>query len=57
MPVFPDSTQEELNSTYGLDKLFVTSAFRMQVMGVSVEDVDLLRWDVDYCIRKILLRN
>lgn len=42
-----DTSHEEVDSTNGLDLGFVLVAFRNQVWRVAVEDVDILRLDVD----------
>lgn len=47
MPVRSNAAQEEVDPTVGLDSSLVGHALGFQVWGVAIEDVDVLRVDVD----------
>jgi hypothetical protein len=49
--VFPNTGEEQLDTTALLDSCFVGVAFSNEILGVSIEDVDVLGLDVD-CRRK-----
>ncbi len=47
MAVFTNTTEEELYASVRGDLLFVRVALGDEVWGVAVEDVDVVRGDVD----------
>lgn len=50
MAVFTDAAEEKLDAAIGLDLCLVGVAFRDEIEGSSVEDVHVLRGDID-CLR------
>lgn len=50
MSVLSDAAEEELYAAHGLDELLIVGALCMQIMGVSIKNVDLGGRDVD-CMR------
>ena len=42
-----DTTQEEIHATYSLHACLVACALSLHILGVAVEDVHILRLDVD----------
>jgi len=47
MTIRTDTTQEEVDTTYGEDRFLVGSALGLEVGGITVEDVYVLLLDVD----------
>lgn len=47
MTIRPDTAKEELDAARLLDFFFVCNAFRFQIRCVAVQDIDILRINID----------
>ena len=47
VPVWSNTTKEELNASKAFNSFFIVVALRNQIHGVSVENIDILRWNID----------
>lgn len=48
VPVFSNASKEQFDTAVGLDAFLISVAFADQVDRVSVQDIDLRRWNIHY---------
>lgn len=47
MSILTDTSQEKLDTSVIFDSLFISITLRDKIFCVSIEDVDLIRWNIN----------